>query len=167
MTRLNLFTSKQNFSADIENIRSLSGKIEKKLSQLKSPDGYKLDKLSFEELQDINKILGLTDFLLCKYEEKKETLSILQHFVSIIHDSAQSIENLDDEISELIVSAEDSINKVKDIHYNISEKSDIDYPKINDSKETESSSINLTNFTTEINTVEYQQTSTEETAQVI
>lgn len=167
MTCLNLFTSKRNFPVDVDNIRSLSNKIEKKLSQLKSPDDYKLDKLSFEELQDLNKILGLTDFMLCKYEEKKETHSILQNFVSIIRDSAQSIEYLDDEISELIVSAEDSINKVKDMHYNISEKSDLDYPKTNESKEVESSSINLTNFTTEINTVEYQQTSTEETAQVI
>lgn len=152
---------------DVDHIRSLSGKIEKKLSQLKSPDEYKLDKLSYEELQDLNKILGLTDFMLCKYEEKKETHSILQNFVSIIRDSAMSIENLDDEISELIVSAEDSINKVKDMHYNISEKSDLDYSKENDSKEIESGSINLTNFTTEINTVGYQQNSTEKSAQMI
>lgn len=164
---MNLFTAKRDFPVDIEHIRHLSGKIEKKISQLKSPDEYKLEKLSIDELQDLNKILCLTDFMLCKYEEKKETCSILRNFVSVIQDSAKSIENLDDEISELIVSAEDSINKVKDMHANIYEKSDIDYPKKNPSQQVESSSINLTNFTTEINTVEYQQNSTEETAQVI
>jgi len=161
---LNILNSKRGFATDIEKIRSLSDKIDKKLSKSKIPDDSKLDKLSFEELQDLNKILGLADFLLCKYEEKKEMRSILQNFVSIITESAKSIEGLDDEIAELIVSAEDSINKVKDLHTNISEKSDFDAkPR----SKNESGSINLTNFVAEINTLEYQQNSQEKTAQVI
>ena len=59
------------------------------------------------------------------------------------------------------VSAEDSINKVKDMHTHISEKSDFkkkyrDGPEYN---EHETSAINLTNFATEIHTIEYQQNS--------
>ena len=50
--------------------------------------------------------------------------SILKHFTSIIGETASSLEDLDDEVSELIISAEDSINKVKDMHTHISEKSD-------------------------------------------
>ena len=152
--------SKRNFSKDIERIRILSSKIDKKLSEVKSSDD-KIDKLTLEELQDLNKIVGIADFMLCKYGDKKEMRSILKHFVSIISDTANSLENLDDEISELIISAEDSINKVKDMHTHISEKSDFkkkyhDGPEYNES---ETSAINLTNFGTEINTTEYQQNS--------
>ncbi len=152
--------SKRNFSKDIESIRALSSKIDKKLSEAKSSDD-KIDKLTLEELQDLNKIVGIADFMLCKYDDKKEMRSILKHFVSIISDTANSLENLDDEISELIISAEDSINKVKEMHTHISEKSDFkkrfhDGPEYN---EAETSAINLTNFGTEVNPAEYQQNS--------
>jgi hypothetical protein len=69
--------------------------------------------------------------------------------------------NLDDEISELILSAEDSINKVKDLHAHIDKKSDFkkNYCDGPDYDHAQTSGINLTNFVTEINTVEYQQNS--------
>jgi len=153
--------SKRNFSKDIDRIRALSSKIDKKLSEAKLSDDDKIDKLTLEELQDLNKIVGIADFMLCKYADKKEMRSILKHFVSIISDTANSLENLDDELSELIISAEDSINKVKDMHSHISEKSDFkkkyhDGPEYN---EHETSAINLTNFGTEVNPAEYQQNS--------
>ncbi len=124
-------------------------------------DESKIDKLSLEELRDLDKVVSLADFMLCKYADKKEMHSILKHFTSIVTETASSLENLDDEVSMLIVSAEDSINKVKDMHANISEKSDFkhgfhDGPDYN---EHETSAINLTNFATEINTVGYQQNS--------
>ncbi len=160
MQYLTILDSKRNFSKDIERIRALSSKIDKKLSEAKSSDD-KIDKLTLEELQDLDKIVGIADFMLCKYDDKKEMRSILNHFVSIISDTANSLENLDDEISELIISAEDSINKVKDMHTHISEKSDFkkryhDGPEYN---EHETSAINLTNFGTEVNPAEYQQNS--------
>jgi len=153
--------SKRNFSKDIDRIRALSSKIDKKLSEAKLSDDDKIGKLTLEELQDLNKIVGIADFMLCKYTDKKEMRSILKHFVSIISDTANSLENLDDELSELIISAEDSINKVKDMHTHISEKSDFkkkyhDGPEYN---EHETSAINLTNFCTEVNPAEYQQNS--------
>ncbi len=160
MQYLTILNSKRNFSKDIERIRTLSSKIDKKLSETKSSDD-KIDKLTLEELQDLNKIVGIADFMLCKYDDKKEMRSILKHFVSIISDTANSLENLDDEISELIISAEDSINKVKDMHTHISEKSDFKkrYHDGPDYDEHETSAINLTNFGTEVNTAEYQQNS--------
>ncbi len=156
-----ILNSKRNFSKDIERIRTLSSKIDKKLSEIKPSDDDKIDKLTFDELQDLNKIVGIADFMLCKHADKKEIHSILKHFVSIISDTANSLENLDDEISELIISAEDSINKVKDMHVHISEKSDFKkrYHDGPDYDEHETSAINLTHFGTEINTTEYQQNS--------
>jgi len=165
MQYLIILNSKRNFSKDIERIRTLSSKIDKKLSEIKSSDNDKIDKLTLEELQDLNKIVGIADFMLCKYADKKEIHSILKHFVSIISDTANSLENLDDELSELIISAEDSINKVKDMHVYISEKSDLKkrYHDGPDYDEHETSAINLTHFNTEINTSEYQQNSQETT----
>ena len=153
--------SKRNFSKDIERIRTLSSKIDKKISDAKPSDDNKIDKLTLEELQDLNKIVGIADFMLCKYADNKEMRSILKHFVSIISETANSLDNLDDEISELIISAEDSINKVKDMQSHISEKSDFKkrYHDGPDYSEAETSGINLTNFHTEVNPVQYQQNS--------
>lgn len=158
--------TRHHFSKDLDKIRSISSKIDQKLSDIKAPDNAVIDKLSVDELQDLKKIVGIADFMMCKYEDKKEIQSILKHFVSIISETASSLEDLDDEVSELIIAAEDSINKVKDMHSNISEHSDFKkkYHDGPDYNEYETSGINLTNFTTEINTVEYQQNSQGETA---
>lgn len=161
-----MLNQKRDFSKDIERIKSISSIIDKKLSEVKPSEDSKIEKLTLEDLQDLDKIVGIANFMMCKYADKKEMRSILKHFTSIIYETAGSLENLDDEVSELIISAEDSINKVKDMHTHISDKSDfkkryLDGP---DYDEHETSAINLTNFVTEINTVEYQQNSREETA---
>ena len=161
-----MLNQKRDFSKDIDRIKSISSIIDKKLSEVKPSEDSKIDKLSLEELQDLDKIVGIANFMMCKYADKKEMRSILKHFTSIIYETAGSLENLDDEVSELIISAEDSINKVKDMHTHISDKSDfkkkyLDGPDYN---EHETSPINLTNFVTQINTVEYQQNSQEDGA---
>ena len=156
------------FSKDLDFVRSISEKIERKLSQSKNSINPKIDKLSLEELQDLSKIVHLADFMLFKYEDKKETRSLLKNFVSIIRDSAESIEEIDDEVSELIISAEDSINKIKEIHTNVSEKYDLEKSGIKTIEDgSESSSNNLTKATIEINSQEYPQNSTDKNAQVI
>ena len=144
---------------DIERIRAISSKIDKKISEVKPNDEDKIDNLSLEELQDLDKIVEIANFMLSKYADKKEMKSILKHFTSVITDTASSLNDLDDEISELILSAEDSINKVKDMHSHISDKSDFkkNYHDGPDYDESETSAINLTKFAIEVNTVEYQQ----------
>ena len=166
MQYLNVLSSKRDFSKDLDRIKSISSKIDKKISETKSSDDKNIEKLTLEELQDLNKIVGIADFMLVKYADKKEMRSILKYFVSVISETAGSIEDLDDEISELIMSAEDSISKVKGIHVDISEQSDFKkkYHDGPDYDEHETSAINLTNFATEINTLEYQQNSQENTA---
>ena len=156
-----MLNSKRDFLKDIERIRSLSSIIDKKLSEVKPPDSGKIDKLTLDELQDLDKIAGISDFMLSKYADKKEMRSILQYFTSIITETTDSMGNLDDEISELILSAEDSINKVKDLHTRIDTKSDFKKNFCNgpDYNHVETSGINLTNSVTDINTIEYQQNS--------
>jgi len=161
-----MLNQKRDFLKDMGRIRAISSKIDKKLSEIKPSDDSKIDKLTLEELQDLDKIVGIADFMMCKYSDKKEMHSILQDFTSIISETANSLGDLDDEVSLLIISAEDSINKVKEMHTNISEKSDFKkrYHDGPDFNEQETSAINLTNFATEINTVEYQQNSPGDTA---
>ena len=163
---MTLLSSKRNFSMDIDFINTISSKLDKKLSQAKCPDDINLDKLSAEELQDLDKIVGVADFLLQKHSESKEMKSILKYFVSVISDTATSLNDLDDEVSELILSAEDSINKVKELHTNISDRSDFK-KNFHDGPEytaEETSAINLTKSVIEINTTGYQQNSQEDTA---
>jgi len=157
---LTIFKPKQNSSKELEFIHKISEKIDKKLAQSSKSIDSKIEKLSVEELQDLGKIVGLADFLLCKYDDKKETKEILEHFVSIIRSSAESIEEVDDEVSELIISSEDSIHKIKELHVNISEKYDFDKPDNQmHNNESKHGSKNLTNFQIEINSQEYQQNS--------
>ena len=165
---MDFIKSGRGFSKDIDFVRNISKKIDKKLSQSDSSIDSKIDKLTVEELQDLRKIVNIADFMLYKYEDKKETRAILEDFVSIIRGSADSIDAIDDEVSELIISAKDSIGKVKVIHSNISEKYDFEKSDIEEIEdESENSSKNLTNFAIEVNSQEYQQNSKDKDAQVI
>ncbi len=166
---MTVFNTTRNFSKDLSYIKNLTSKIDKTIKEKSTPE-QKIEGLSFEELNDLSKIVKLADFMLCKYEDKKEMQSILIDFVSMIKESAEDVTGIDDEISELILSAEDSIKKVKDVHSRLHKHTGME--KEDDSLKieqilAETSPINLTKFTTEINTVGYQQNSEEESGQVI
>lgn len=161
------FLKSNKISKDLDFIKNISGKIDKKISQSNTKN-LKIENLTLEELQDLRKIVGLADFMLHKYEDKKDTKSILEYFVSIIRESAESIESIDDEVSELIISAEDSIGKIKELHTNISEKYDLEKSGQNtEEDEFENSANNFTKIAIEINSQEYLENSTEKEGQVI
>lgn len=161
------FLKSTKISKDLDFIKNISEKIDKKISQSNTKN-LKIENLTLEELQDLRKIVGLADFMLHKYEDKKDTKSILEYFVSIIRDSAESIESIDDEVSELIISAEDSIGKIKELHTNISEKYDLEKSGQNSQEdESENSANNFTKIAIEINSQEYLENSTEKKGQVI
>ncbi|MDH5462905.1 MAG: hypothetical protein OEY17_01585 [Nitrosopumilus sp.] len=147
----------RNLSKDVGMIKTISSKIEKKISEMKSSEDHTIDNLTFEELQDLNKLVSIADFMLCKYSDKKELHTILQYFKSVIDDTANSLVAIDDEVSELILAAEDSINKVKEMHTDISDKSDFKkkYHDGPDYNEYETSAINLTTFVRQIHTIGY------------
>ena len=159
-----MLNTKRRLSQDLERIKSISAKLDRKIAEAKPSKEDKIDKLSLEELEDLDKIVSLANFMLTKYQDKKEMRSILKEFVDIVSDSAKSLEAIDDEVSELILEAEDSIGKVKDMHSHISEKSDFKgrYHDGPDYNKYETSSINLTKTVTGINTIEYQQNSKED-----
>ena len=55
MQHLTILKPKRDFTKDIDRLKSLSSKIDKKLSELKPSEEEKIDKLTLEELQDLFK----------------------------------------------------------------------------------------------------------------
>ncbi|HXV51436.1 MAG TPA: hypothetical protein VD689_04850 [Nitrosopumilaceae archaeon] len=101
-------------------IQKLSSLVEKRLEELDS-DKKKINQLSLEELQDFNQILRIADYILYKYEHKKEVFSLIKEFVDMVSSSVGSMDDLNDNISELVISAEDSIKRIKSLQSNVSE----------------------------------------------
>jgi hypothetical protein len=110
-----------NIKKDLNKIRTFSSIIEKKLGQLDKKDESKIENLSFEELQDLNQLVHASDYILTKYESKKEVYDLLKDFVEMINNSTASMDILNDKISELVVSAESAISRIKSIQGDVSE----------------------------------------------
>ncbi len=110
---------------ELRRIRSLSSRIDTCLSKKGDPECDRLDELTTEQLQDLDKIVAMADFVLCKYADQKEMYSLLKPLVTTISETAESVNELDDEITELVVSAEDSIGRVKRMHGHINDQSDL------------------------------------------
>ena len=98
---------------DLVDIRNFSKLVNKRLEELNKNNEFKIDQLGVDELNDLNKLLQIADYILCSYEEKKELHSILKKFVGVINESISSIENIDDKTNELIISADSTISKIK------------------------------------------------------
>lgn len=117
---------------EMRRVRSISSGISKRLSELdSSADAAAVEGLSREELQDLNRLVGIADFLLCKYADKKEAYTMFKEFASIVAKTADSLEQIDDEISELMLSADDSVGRISDMRDRISDRADFD-PKYRD-----------------------------------
>ena len=111
----------RNSLKDHKKIKQFSSIIKNRLdSEFKNTK--KINTLTFEELNDFNKILTISDFILAKYEHKKNVYSILNEFVDLIKETENSIISMDDEIQELTLSAEVPINHIMEIKNKISEK---------------------------------------------
>lgn len=109
---MNFIKSGKNITKEFDKIQNLSKILEKKI-----PSDYnlrKFDDFSLEELSDTHQLLTIAQIILLKYDEKKQIKSILQEFMDIISNSTDSISNIDDEITELVLSADLTLNKIKD-----------------------------------------------------
>ena len=98
---------------DLSEIRNFTKLVNKRLEALNKNNEFKINQLDVDELNDLNKLLQIADYILCSYEEKKELHSILKKFVNVINESIFSIENIDDKTNELIISADSTISKIK------------------------------------------------------
>ena len=165
---MSVLKKERKFQKDIAKVRGFSALVGKKLEKMQKSDEDKIESLTVEELQDFNKILQITNFLLCKHEDKKEVHSLLKEFVSMIDTDSLGIVN--DEIDELVLSADSAIKRIKELQSNVSENFTVDSALRSDgvqSDEAENSGNNLTKSSTRAYTHEYQPKSTLGTEQVI
>ena len=113
-------TRARTLKKDLKKIQKFSSMVETKLRNY-DKDEKKIEKLSFEELQDFHKLLQIADFILTKYEDKKQVYNLIKDFVDMISNSSNSMDFLDDKISELVVSAQSTIAGIKTLQSNVSE----------------------------------------------
>ena len=111
---------KRNLKKDFKKIEKFSSIVEKRLSTF-DKDKQRIEKLSFEELQDLNELLRVADYILTKHEDKKEVYALLKDFVGMINNSSNSMDLLNDKILELVASAEGSISHMKSLQNDVSE----------------------------------------------
>jgi len=117
MTPLNSW----NIKKDLKKIRTFSYLVEKKLAQFDKKEESKIEKFSFEQLQDLNQLVHAANYILTKYEDDKEVYSLLKDFVEMINNSSASVDLINDKISELVVSAESATSRIKSIQGEVSE----------------------------------------------
>jgi len=166
---LTILKPQRNLKKDLEKVRKIYSLVDKRL---KSTEKFnqKVENLTIDELNDLSEILRLTDLILTKHEVKKEFYDLLKEFVDIITKSADSVEVLDDEISELIITAEGTISRVKALRGKVTDEFDFEIGKNSVRREqitANNCSNNLTKSSTGVYTQGYQQKSTLEAEQVI
>ena len=106
---------------DLKRIRSFSSRIEKKLNEFPEDNEKIFDELSFKDLKDLNSVLIAADYLLSKHEDKKELKSFLKEFVKILTHSVDSFDKVDEQVADLVISAEVTLNQIKGIHNDVTE----------------------------------------------
>ena len=148
--------SAQDVPKELRKIRRFSSIVIKKLKS-ESISSENINNFTFEELTDINKILSLTNFLLTKYEHKKNMHLILKEFADLITKSANSLESIDDDVEELFISSTTEISRLKNIQHNFSKKNDsiFNENKADNEQNSKNSVNNLTRFSTDVYSPNY------------
>jgi len=148
--------SAQGVPKELRKVRHFSSIIIKKL-KFESINSENINSFTFEELTDINKILSLTDFILTKYEHKKNMRLILKEFVDLITKSTNSLESIDDEVEEMLIFSNAEISRLKNIQRNFSKKNDFVFNENEPENEQNSKNSvnNLTRFSTDVYSSNY------------
>jgi hypothetical protein len=148
--------SSQDIPKELRKVRRFSSIVIKKLKS-ESISSENINDFTFEELTDINKILSLTNFLLAKYEHKKNMHLILKEFVDLITKSANSLESIDDKVEELLISSTAEISRLKSIRHNFSKNNDFIFNenKPQNEQNGKNSVNNLTRFSTDVYSPNY------------
>ena len=109
------------FKKELKRIRKISSIVERRLNQFDNKDEKKIEKLSYEELHDLNKLTSAANYILTKHEDNQDLHSLLKEFVDMINNSTTSMDILNDKISEMVISADSAISKIKNLQGDVSE----------------------------------------------
>ena len=110
---------------NLEKIQYAKSIIEKNIGQ----NQLIIKNLEPEELHDYQKIMQICEFILVKHENKKALYENLKKFVNTIDSTMLSLESLDEKVNELNISADLSINRLKDFKSNLIKSPDDEHPR--------------------------------------
>jgi hypothetical protein len=151
---------------DLGKVRGISALVRKKILESNPKYEQKIAKMSREELEDLDMILGLAEQVLIKYQHKGDAYAILKEFADLIRNSTFSLGTINDQIQELIISAQSSVSEIKTAQGDVSSSLFID-DGVKPENRSKEGRINLTNSATPVYTPVYQQTSQVQYEQVI
>lgn len=158
LDKINMVGQKsRNFAKDLKKVRRFSSMIEEKFTQFDKNDQNKIKNLTFEQLQDLHQLTSTANFILSKYEDNKEIHSLLKDFVDMINNSMESMDLINDNIIETVVSAESAISRIKNLQGDVSENYSLLSPNPQKAENThkivpKTSTNNLTNSATPVYT---------------
>ena len=169
--------SESNVSSNLLRIRELSSKIEQKIAQKGKESDNFVETLSVEELKDLRQVILASEYLLTKYQDKKDIKAFLEEFIGIIMHAANSVNILRDELEDLVISAEVALQQIQTLQSEVTQSLTlgksiqtrlddfrITLVRAKDQKEepikaqgesSESSSINLTSSVRRVHTNDY------------
>jgi CRISPR/Cas system CMR subunit Cmr4 (Cas7 group RAMP superfamily) len=136
------------FERDLGRVKQLSGLVRKKILEANPNYESKINKLSKDDLEDLDSILALAEQIILKHHGKKEAYELLREFVDMMKNWSVSIEEVNDQIQELLISAKSSVSEIENAKSNVSTNLSFDGQK--------QGTINLTKFVNGVNTQEYQ-----------
>jgi len=109
--------SQSDLSNHIDKIKTLSSKIEQKLSQKgKDENDSFIETLSVEELKDMRQVMLAAEYLLTKYQDKRDIKVFLQEFIEVILNVSNSVNGLKSELEDLVISAEFALQQIQSLH---------------------------------------------------
>ena len=119
--------SSGDISIPLDKIRGISSKIEEKIAQ-KAPDKDDkfIETLSVEELKDLRQVMMAAEYLLSKYQDKKELKVFLEDFIGIILHATNSVNTMRDDLTDLLISAEMAFNQIQTLHEEVTQNLSMD-----------------------------------------
>ncbi len=161
----------------LSKIKELSSKIEQKIVQKDKAEDNFIETLSVEELKDLRQVILASEYLLTKYQDKKDLKAFLQDFIGVIMHAANSVNGMQDELEDLLISAEVALQQIQSLHHDMTQNlalgrsvqtrmDDFKTPQVAPEpvkaepavvSPAEASSINLTNPSRRVHTSDYLQ----------
>jgi hypothetical protein len=152
---------------DLKRIRHISGLVKKKILDTNPDYEKRLEKLTKEELEDLDKILGMAEQILLKHQHKKDAYFLLKEFSDLLKSWTNSLSEINDQVQIMLISAQSSVSEIKNAQNDVSTNFSIDGAKKQTHLETKQGTINLTKSATAVYPQEYQQNHQVEFEQVV
>jgi hypothetical protein len=152
---------------DLDKVRQLSSLVKKKILESNPKYERKIQNLTEAELEDLDHVLALAEQILLKCQHKKEAQTILKEFVELVRNWTCSLHEINDEIQEMIISAQSSVSEIRTAQYDVTSNFSFGEAKKQNKESSKEGTINLTKSATPVYPQGYQQNSQVQYEQVV